>query len=198
LLNWISNANSEHLSNSVFNDLNTKIKSHKICSIEYNPSKTAAIVDNDCRSAIYMNFVTKQTYSISKNNLANHVNPSWLNDSIATVEASCGTGCMHVVIFEAPSTIVSCADHEYRIEFLDQHEPPDYYHNRPLLIDIKKRIYVCYDNDDNIQVFPFPTHAYIRPPKGFFSEKATIRNNKLIIFYENGKGEKKQIEYGKL
>jgi hypothetical protein len=65
-----------------------------------------------------------------------------------------------------------------------------------LLIDIKKGIYICYDNIDNIQIFPLPKHPTIRPPAGFYSEKAEIKHNKLIVTYENGHGKMKKINYG--
>ncbi len=196
LLSWISSCYAQaQSSNSTFDKLVTKIHSHTVCGIKYNPSKTAAIVDEDCRSAVYINFKTQQTYAILDNKLAYHISPTWINNSIATIETSCGTGCVNVVIFVSPATVVSCADHEYRIKFLNEHVPPDYYHNRPLLIDPKKGIYVCYDEDKNIQVFPLPIHVSIRPPKGYFSEKAIIRNNHLIIFYKNAHEKTKQVSY---
>ena len=155
-------------------------------------------MNDDCRSAIYINFKTKKTYTIADNKLVNHIYPTWINDTVATVENSCGTGCARVSIFVAPATVVSCAEHQYRIESLDEREPPDYYHNRPLLIDPKKGIYVCYDGDDNIQVFPLPRHASILPPKSYFSERAYIQNNRLVVIYKNRHGKTKRVAYEKI
>src|SRR5581483_7214595 len=47
-----------------FSELNKKIQKKDICEIKYNPSKTAAIVNVDCGSARYINFKTRQTYTI--------------------------------------------------------------------------------------------------------------------------------------
>lgn len=198
LLNWLGSCYAESQTNpslSVFSKLIKKINTHTLCGIKYNPSKTAAIVNDDCRSAIYINFKTKKTYTISDNKLANHISPTWLNDTIATVEDSCGTGCANVVIFVAPAMAFACPVHEYRIEFLKKNEPPDYYNNRPLLIDPKRKIYVCYDDENNIQVFPLPKHSSIHPPKGYFAEKAVMRHDQLIVIYKNADGKTKKIVY---
>ncbi|HLB41235.1 MAG TPA: hypothetical protein VJN02_00020 [Gammaproteobacteria bacterium] len=179
-----------------FAELNKKIQKKDICEIKYNPSKTAAIVNVDCGSAYYINFKTQQTYMI-----INHwpnVFPAWISDTIAHIEGPCGTGCSKSIIFVAPATMVSCATHEYRVKNLTENEPPDFYNNRPLLIDPKKEIYVCYDDENNIQVFPLPTHASIHPPKNYFSEKAEIRNGQLVVTYKNGNGKVKRIPYGKI
>jgi hypothetical protein len=165
-----------------FKDISKKIQKNDICEIKYNLSKTAAIVNVDCGSAYYINFKTQQTYTI-----VNHwpnVFPTWISDTIAHIEGPCGTGCSKSIIFAAPATAVSCATHEYRIKNLVKNEPPDFYNNRPLLIDPKKRIYVCYDDENNIQVFPLPTHASIHPPKDYFSEKAEIRDGQLVVTYK--------------
>lgn len=119
----------------------------------------------------------------------------WLSDTVATLETSCGTGCTKALIFIAPHITVACATHEYRIENLDPHMPPDYYHNIPLLVDLKRHIYVCYDENNTIQVYPFPRHASIRPPKGYFTEKASMVNGKLVVQYANRQGHKQQIAY---
>lgn len=182
----------------MFDRLAKKINAHTLCDIKYNPSRTAAIVNDDCRSAIYVDFKKKITYTIADDKLANHVFATWINDSIATVENSCGTGCANVVVFVAPAVVFSCPVHEYRIESLDEHEPPDYYHNRPLLIDPHRKMVVCYDGENNIQIFPLPKRATIHPPRGYFSEKAEIRDDKLMVIYTNKQGKIKNMTYGKI
>lgn len=185
--------NSQNVS---FEKLKEKIKADKICEIKYNPSKTAAIVNINCGSAYYINFKTQQIYAIIAN--SPNVFPTWISDTIAHIESPCGTGCSKSVIFIAPAIIVSCPMHEYRIKNLSQDEPPDYYNNTPLLIDSKKKLYVCYDEDNNIQVLPLPGHASIRPPKGYFSERAEIKDDQLVIIYRNKKGKINRVSYGKI
>ena len=170
---------------------------HENCGIEYNSSKTAAVVGGTCGSPDYINFKTKQTYTITREQYRSFY-VKWLDDHIATLEAGCGTGCLEAYIFVAPATVVSCSSHDYRINFVNPHQPPDYSHNRPLLVDPKKGIYVCYDGADNIQIFPLPRQATVRPPNGLFSEKAEIRNGKLIVTYTNGHGKIKHVGYGKV
>lgn len=179
-----------------FEVLNQKIQKKDICEIEYNPSKTAAIVNIDCGSAYYINFKSQQTYSIIGH--APNVFPTWVSDTIAHLETPCGTGCSKSLIFIAPATTVSCSTHEYRIKNTNQNEPPDYYNNTPLLIDPKKGIYACYDDENNIQVFPLPMHASIHPPRGYLSEKAEVHEGKLVVIYKNKQGKTKRISYGKI
>lgn len=182
--------------NIPFEKLNKMIQKKDICEIKYNPSKTAAIVNIDCGSAYYINFETSQTYTIIDH--WPNVFPTWVSDTVAHIEGPCGTGCSKSIIFVAPAIVISCTMHEYRIKNLSQNEPPDYYNNTPLLIDPEKELYVCYDEENNIQVFPLPMHASIRPPKGYFSEKAKIRNGQLVVIYKNGSGKMMQISYGKI
>ena len=177
-----------------FDKLISAINKKAICGIKYNPSKTAIIVNVDCGSAIYMNLIAKKTYTVI-DHWPNVFTPIWLNDTTAKIKGPCGTGCSKSVIFVAPSTVVSCAEHEYRINNLDWHDPPDFSSNSPLLVDVKKGIYVCYDEANNIQVFPLPKYSTIHPPKGFYSEKAEIHHNQLVVTYENGHGKMKQIPY---
>jgi len=172
-----------------------QIHDGKTYEVQYNPSKTSAIVNTLIGIPVYINFKKRKTYSITSI-WPGIVSAVWLTDSIAYLQGSCGTECAKSVIFIAPSTVVSCAEHQYRIKSLDEHYPPDFRHNIPLLIDIKKGIYICYDNTDNIQIFPLPKYSTIRPPKGFYSEKTEIKHNKLIVTYENGHGKMKKINYG--
>lgn len=172
-----------------------QIHEHNTYGIQYNPSKSAAIVKTLNGMSVYINFKTKNVYTII-NSWPGLTYATWLNDSIAHIQGSCGTGCAKSIIFVAPSTVISCSTHEYRIKSLNPHYPPDFQHNRPLLVDIKKGVYVCYDEADNIQVFPLPTHPTIRPPKGFYSEKAEIQHGKLVVIYENGRGKVKRVSYG--
>ncbi len=182
-----------------YNTLIKKIHTREIgiYRSEYNPSKTAAIIFPELGPPVYINFKTKQTYRIV-DEWPGIQAVGWLNDSTVHIVGSCGTGCGRSVIFIAPSTVVSCSTHEYRIEELNPHYPPDFRHNRPLLIDVKKGIYVCYDNVNNIQVFPLPKHPTIRPPKGYYSEKAEIKQGKLFVIYENGHGKIKRVSYGEI
>jgi hypothetical protein len=186
---------------SSFNELAKKIHNHTACGIEYNPSKTAAITNIDCGSAIYINFKTKQTFTIT-NHRPGFIFPAWVSNNIVTLESSCGTGCAKDIIFVAPKTIISCADHEYRIENLLKNEPPDFYNNRPLLVDPKKEIYICYDEGNNIRVLPLSKQVskqiLIHPPQGYFSEEAEIRHNRLVVTYQNKDGKVKHIDYGKI
>lgn len=184
------------MKNISFSELNKKIQQKLICEINYNPSKTAAIVSIDCGSAYYINFKTHQTYQIIEH--WPNVFPKWVSETIAHLEGPCGTSCSKSLIFVAPATVIACATHEYRIKNLLQTEPPDFYNNRPLLIDPKKRIYVCYDDENNIQVFPLPTYSTIHPPEGYYSEKAEIQNDQLIVTYRNSNGIVKRISYGNI
>lgn len=197
LLGWINvcHANSDEIVNISYRDLMKQVHRHEGYGIQYNPSKSAAIVDTSMSVPVYINFKTKKTYVITSH-WPGLVSATWLNDLIALVKGSCGTGCARSIIFIAPSTVVSCAEHEYRIENLDRHYPPDFRHNTPLLIDVKKGIYVCYDANNNIQIFPLPNYSTIRPMKGFYSEKAEIQHGDLIVIYENGHGKIKRVSYG--
>jgi hypothetical protein len=183
-LNWINDSYAFLMSSKSY---------QKKCGIIYNPSKTAAIVGGACGKAEYTNLRTKQTSFIAKEYRSFYI--KWLDDRVATLEAGCGTGCLTAYVFIAPATVVSCASHDYRIEMQDPREPPDYSHNRPLLVDPKKEIYVCYDGDNNIQVFPFPKQRTIRPPDGYFSENAFIHNGELVVAYRNRRGVEKQVGY---
>ncbi|MCX7115390.1 MAG: hypothetical protein NTW08_05745 [Gammaproteobacteria bacterium] len=165
-----------------------------MCDLYYNPSKTAAIASITCNTATYINFKTKQTYQVMSHQ-PGLIFTKWLSDSVANVETSCGTGCTNSLIFIAPNITVACSTHEYRIENLDPHMPPDYYHNTPLLIDPKRDIYVCYDENGAIQTYPFPKRASIHPPQGYFAEKATMSNGQLVITYENRHGNLRKVAY---
>jgi hypothetical protein len=121
-----------------------------------------------------------------------------LSDSVVHITGSCGTGCAQSIIFVAPATLISCPTHEYRITSLNPREPPDYYNNRPLLIDTKKGIYVCYDEENHIQTLPLTNYPTIHPPKGYFGSEAEIKNGKLVITYENKDGKVKHVSYGKI
>ncbi len=163
--------------------------------IQYNSPRSAAIVELLNGIVVYIDFNTRKTYTIS-NDWPGLVAGVWLDDHIAHIQGSCGTGCARSAIFIAPSTVLSCAYHQYRIASLNPNEPPDFQHNRPLLIDVKKGIYVCYNEEDNIQVFPLSNRSIIRPPKGYYSEKAEIKHGKLFVVYENGHGKVKRVSYG--
>jgi hypothetical protein len=173
-----------------------QIHKHEIIinSSEYNPSKTAAIVFPELGPPVYINFKTKKTYRVVEEWPGIQA-VGWLNDSVVHITGSCGSGCGRSVIFVSPSTVLSCAIHEYRIESLNPNYPPDFRHNTPLLIDVKRGIYVCYNENNNIQIFPLPKYPIIRPPKGYYSEKAEISHNNLIVVYENGHGKVKHISY---
>jgi hypothetical protein len=189
-INWIGNCYAD----TRFDAFIHAIQNHKVCDIYYNPSKTAAIASIKCNTAIYINFKTHKTYTVMPHQ-SGLIFTTWLSDTVANVETSCGSGCTKSLIFVAPNISVACATHEYRIQSLDPHTPPDYYHNRPLLIDPDRGIYVCYDENNTIQVYPFPKHASTHPPKGYFSEKAKIQNNRLVITYKNKHGKIKRITY---
>ncbi len=76
---------------------------------------------------------------------------------------------------------------------------PDFYNNDPLLIEPHKGVYACYNDKNNIEVFKLPHQlkSTIHPPKGYYSEKAIIRNNRIVVLYATAKGNKKRIVYGK-
>jgi hypothetical protein len=168
-----------------FNEIQDKIQKKTICEITYNFSKTAAIVNADCGSAIYINFKTKKIQNIIKH--WPNVFANWKTDNIIYLQGSCGTGCSQSVIFMAPFTKIVCPVHEYRIESLSQDEPPDFYNNDPLLIEPDKKIYVCYAEGDVIQVFQMPTklRATIHPPRGYYADSAKMHGNLLAIVYIN-------------
>lgn len=171
-----------------------KIQGGQTFGVQYNSLKSAAIVDLLNGIVIYINFNTKKTYTIS-NDWPGLVTATWLNEHIAHIQGSCGAGCAKSIIFVAPSTSISCSTHEFRIKNLNPNYPPDFQSNKPLLIDIKKGIYVCYDDENNIQVFPLPKYPTIHPPKNYYSEKAEIKNGKFIVIYENGRGKLKRVSY---
>lgn len=179
-----------------FKTIQDKIKKNDICEIDYNSFRTAAIVNIDCGSAIYINFKTKQTYTIVKH--WPNVWSRWLTENLAHITGPCGTGCSQSIIFVAPATIISCPIHGYRITSLSPDEFPDFYNNNPLLIEPNKRIYVCYSSRNDIQVFKLPKQLQteIHPPKGYYAEKAIIRYNKLLILYKNANDNIKKIFYG--
>lgn len=178
-----------------YSNIQEKIHTKNICRINYNSSKTAAIVNPDCGSAIYVNFKTKQIKSIVKDwPTALSV---WQSDTIVYIKGSCGTGCSQSVIFMAPSTSIVCPVHEFRIENLNPNEPPDYYNNDPLIIETHKKMYVCYAEDNVIQVFHMPRKLQmtIHPPKGYYADETSIRHHHLMITYRNKHEDVKKVIY---
>ena len=163
-------------------------------NLYYNPSKTAAIGSIEYNTAVYTNFKTHDTYIIMPHQ-PGLIFTTWLSDTVATVETSCGSGCTKSLIFIAPNITIACATHEYRIENQDPNIPPDYYNNTPLFIDPKHGTYVCYDENNVIQVYPFPRHASIHPPKDYFANKANWVNNRLVIYYKDKYGHSRNIAY---
>lgn len=182
-----------------FNEIQEKIHKKNICHIDYNAIKTAAIVNIDCGSAAYINFKTRKIQVIEKD--WPNVGETWKSENIAYLRGSCGTGCSQSIIFIAPSTSISCPVHEFRIESLNPDEAPDFYNNNPLLIDPHKKIYVCYAEGDFIQVFRMPSllQATIYPPKGYYAERASLQNHRLVITYRNMKTDRlKKMTYNKI
>lgn len=178
-----------------YNDIQKKIHTKNICHLNYNFSKTAAIVNPECGSAVYINFKTKQTKAIVTDW------PSalsiWKSDTIAYIKGSCGTGCSQSIIFIAPSNKIVCPVHEYRIESLNPAEPPDFYNNDPLVIEPNKKMYICYAEDNVIQVFQMPKKLLktIYPPKGYFADRASLQGNHIVITYQNVHENVKKIIY---
>jgi hypothetical protein len=181
-----------------FKKIHEKILKNDICQIDYNPSKTAAIVNIDCGSAFYVNFKTQTVRRLVKH--WPNVFPTWVSDDIANIQGPCGTGCSQSIIFVAPTTSIACPIHEYRIESLSQDEPPDFYNNDPLLIEPHKKIYVCYDETDVIHIFRMPKKllATIYPPRGYYADGATLHNHDLVITYKDAKEKIKKIIYQKI
>lgn len=99
-----------------FKEIHKKILKNDICQIDYNPSKTAAIVNTDCGSAFYVNFKTQTIHQIIQH--WSNIFPAWKSDNIVNIEGPCGTGCSQSIIFIAPATNIVCPVHEYRIEHL--------------------------------------------------------------------------------
>ena len=190
LLNWTSNSYAD----ARFNKLARAIQHHHISELHYNSSKTAAIGSLKGDTAVYIHFKAQKTYTIMPHQ-PGLIFTTWLSDTVANVETSCGSGCTKSLIFIAPNITIACTTHEYRIENLDPNMPPDYYNNTPLLIDPKRGIYVCYDENNTIQVYPFPRHASIHPPKGYFANKASLVNDRLVVHYEDRHGHAQQISY---
>ena len=190
LLNWINNSYAQK-SYPLFSDA---IKHHHMSDLHYNPSKTAAIGSLKGDDAVYIHFKTQSTHSILPHQ-PGLIAVKWFNNMVATVETSCGTGCTKSLIFIAPNITIACATHEYRIENLNPHQPPDYYNNIPLLVDPKRGIYICYDENNLIQTYPFPKQPSIQPPKGYFATKAKFNGKKLVIYFKNRHGEVQKKEY---
>ena len=179
-----------------FSEIYKKVNKNEIYEIEYNHSKTAAIIKPDRGgSVLYVNFKTRQM----KNILGDWINPgiSWKSDDIALIRGSCGTGCAQSVMFIAPSTTISCPVHEFRFESLTSDMPPDFYNNNFLLIDVDKKIYICYAEENIIQIFGMPSklQAIIHPPKGYYADEADIRHDKLRITYLNMDEKVKRVIY---
>lgn len=193
----MSNLNNICYGNT-FKNLQNAIHKKTFCEIDYNPNKKSAILNMDCGSATYINFNTKQTYIIVKH--WPNLGTEWLSENLAHITGPCGTGCSQSTLFVPPATVISCPFHEFRITSLSDNEPPDFYNNNPLLIEPNYGIYVCYNEGNDIQVFKLPKKLIksIIPPKGYYSDKATIRNHQLIIFYKNATGDSKKITYGKI
>lgn len=191
------NLNSTCLAYS-FEEIHKKILEKDICQIDYNPSKTAAIVNVDCGSALYVNFKAQTVHRVVKH--WPNIFPSWESDSIVKIKGPCGTGCSQSIIFMAPATRIVCPVHEYRIKNLSQYEPPDFYSNEPLLIDAYKKIYVCYAEADIIQVFRMPKTLLIaiHPPRGYYADEVTISHHHLVITYRDAKEKIKKITYQKI
>ncbi len=183
---------------SSFDGIREKIKKDAVYHIEYNFSKTAAIVNLDSSSATYINFKTKRVKNIVKDWI--NIGEVWKTNNIAYLQGSCGTGCAQSIIFMAPKTSIICPVHEFRFESLDENYAPDFYNNLPLLIETHKKIYVCYAEKNVIQVFKMPRKLYanIHPPKGYFAESAVIRHGHLLINYSDIKERKKKVFYRKI
>jgi len=181
-----------------FDGIQEKIHKKTICRINYNFSKTAAIVNPSCGSAVYINFKTKQTKVIIKD--WPDVFAMWKTNDIAHLKGSCGTGCSQSIIFMAPTTSISCPIHEYRFENLSENEPPDFYNNDPLFIEPHKKTYACYAEENVIQIFQMPRKLLttLNPPKGYYAESATIYHHQLVINYRDAKEKVKQITYKKI
>lgn len=190
LLNWINNSYADE-PYTLFADA---IKHNNISELNYNPSKTAAIGSLKGDDAVYIHFKTQSIYSIMPHQ-PGLIAVKWFNNTVATVETSCGTGCTKSLIFIAPDTIISCATHEYRIDNLDPHQPPDYYNNIPLFIDPDRGVYICYDENNLIQTYSFPKQPTIQPPKGYFATKAQLNGKKLVIYFKNRHGNIQKKEY---
>ena len=109
---------------------------------------------------------------------------TWLTDTVAVVEGSCGTGCAHGLLFIAPDKVVTCSSYNRENDDYIEGNPKSRT-NRPLIVDPGREIYVCYDAENRIQVFPFPRSATIMPPKGYAPEQAEIIDGQLHITYEN-------------
>lgn len=134
-----------------FKHLTKKIQQKGFCELKYNPEKSAALVSVDCGSVVYISFKTRKVFPIV-NNLPN-VFITWLSNDIAHIQSPCGTGCSNSIIFAAPGTILTCPVHEYRIKNINENEPPDYYNNTPLSINVKKRVYTCYGENNKIRSY---------------------------------------------
>lgn len=169
--------------NLSFDKIQLSIKNQEICEISYNPSKTSAIVNIDCGSAVYIDFKTKKTLALIEH-WPNVFTPEWLSDTVAVISGPCGTGCSQGILFISPDKIVTCSEY--------QRENDEYVEgyiksrtNIPLLVDPKREIYVCYDPANNIQIFPFPKYPTIKPPNSYAAEQGEIIDGKLQIIYEN-------------
>lgn len=69
-----------------------------------------------------------------------------------------------------------------------------------MLIEPHKKNYICYAEDNVIQVFKMPKklQVNIHPPKGYYADEASIRHHHLVITYRNMQDHVKQIFYSKI
>ena len=143
-----------------FGTINKKIKTAQVSDVDYNPSKTAAIVNLDGGSAVYIDFKHKRTFKIVDHWPA--AAAEWLDDDVAEVDGPCGTACGQRRLFIAPDIIVSCDEHS-----VDLDDPDVYRSNHPVFVDTKRKVYGCYDSEGRIQIYSFPISPTIFPPEGY-------------------------------
>lgn len=169
--------------NPSFSEVMHGIKHGVLYNVSYNIPKTKAIVGLNDGSAVYVDFETHKTLKLMEGWINNFIG-DWLTDTVAVVEGSCGTGCAHGFLFIAPDKVVTCSEYNRENDAYVEDNPKSRT-NRPLIVDPDREIYICYDAENRIQIFPFPEYATIMPPKGYAPEQVEIIDGYLHITYEN-------------
>lgn len=146
-----------------FGQIKSLIKTEDIQYLSYNSNKTSAIVYVDYENTLYINFTRKELYLIDFQGTG--LTATWLDNNTAQLTGSCGIACATSLLFIAPNITITCP--EYYPDDIDYDETEKtlpFRTNHPLLVDVKKQIYICHDDYKEIQVFPFPKSPTIRPP----------------------------------
>ena len=163
LLSYNNVADAKNKKIYSFDQIENLIKIADVQYLSYNSKKTSAIVYVNYESTLYINFTRKELYLIDFKGTG--LVATWLDNNTVQLTGSCGIACATSLLFIAPKITITCP--EYYPDDTDYDETEKtlpFRTNHPLLIDVKKQIYICYDAQKATQVFPFPKNFTIRPP----------------------------------